>query len=131
MAIEKLAKSATQAEAIARVAEVKGIVEKYGFGDRYVYPYSAPEIVYKEVARYENWVSDLDECTRDSRYYVLQHINGFIDILNKWIEYADKRKEEPKVEVIIRCNGVESKQVLTREMINIFLNVEGVEVEEV
>lgn len=129
--VEKLSKNITQAEAIKRVAEIVALVDEYGYGDRKVYPYSTPEKVSDVVNGYKDWVSDLDDCTRDSRQYVIYHINGFVDILNKWISHSDARAKEPKYRVLVRYGETASRQELTKSQIELFLNVEGVTVEEV
>ena len=63
-------------------AEARALVEKYGWEDRVVTPYSVAVPVL-EVIEYGG---DISNCTKDSYHHVLQMLNGLVPILNHWEE---------------------------------------------
>lgn len=82
---------ATAEEVAEKVTEMTAIVEKYGFGDREIHPYSFAI----KVEDFLKGCKDYHRCTAGSRHQMLAEINGFIPILNHWIE----QEEEPKVKI--------------------------------
>lgn len=82
---------ATPEEMAAKVEEIKILVAKYGFLNRTVHPYGYGIGIDKFLAGFK----DYGRCTHDSKQIFLAEINGFIPILNHWIEV----EEQPKVVV--------------------------------
>lgn len=88
---------ATAEEVAQKVEEMRAMVEKYGFGDYPCNPYSFNV----KTSEFLGWFEDYGRCTAGSRHQMLAEINGFIPILNHWIE----QKEEPQVKIrLLRGN---------------------------
>lgn len=82
---------ATAEEVAEKVAEVREIVNRYGWMDRSVHPYGF-------AIKMEDFLAGFDDyrrCTHYSKQISLKEMNGFIEILNAWIKEA----EAPKVTV--------------------------------
>ena len=80
------------------VAEATEMVERYGWQDKVTWPYpSCPTKVTKILAD----CRDYDRCTKGSKEYLVQLINGLVPILNSWEEY----ELAPKVSVRIKGTG--------------------------
>lgn len=82
---------ATAEEVKAKVEEIREQVEKYGWGDRMIHPYGFGV----RIDEFLGWFEDYDRCTASSKHLHLSEINGFLPIINTWIEEA----EAPKVKV--------------------------------
>lgn len=80
---------ATAEEVKAKVQEIREIVTKYGWLDTEIHPYRFGIRVEDFLGRFK----DYSRCTHSSKQIFLAEINGFIDILNHWIE----REQEEKV----------------------------------
>lgn len=97
MTVEKLRagkwnhQMATTEEVAEKVAEITAIVEKYGFGDTEIHPYSFGI----KINDFLRGFKDYGRCTTGSKHQMLAEINGFIPILNHWIE----EEEEPKITI--------------------------------
>ena len=77
------------AEAVATtVAEIKAICEKYNFWDREASPYSFRMTV-RELVESKGW-TDFSQYTYDSKQIIISEINGFMDILEHWVEYQNQ-----------------------------------------
>lgn len=80
---------ATAEEMAAKVEEIRRLVSKYGFINRSVHPYGYAIGIDKFLAGFK----DYSRCTHSSKQIMLAEINGFIPILNHWIDV----EEQPKV----------------------------------
>lgn len=80
---------ATAEEMKAKVQELKAIVNKYEWEKTTIAPYGYGV----RIEEFLTWFEDYGRCTHSSKQLHLSEINGFIRIINKWIE----REEEPKV----------------------------------
>lgn len=98
-------------EIAAFVVEAEEMVEKYGWQDRTVTPYSWPEKVTKLISD----IKDYDLCTNGSRDYLKLLANGLVDRLNAWERYENL----PKVRVrsLLTGNEAELVEELAKEMI--------------
>lgn len=74
-----------------KVDEISEVIDRFGFNDRKVCMYSTWETVDKLL---EGW-KDYEQCTFSSKKVLISEVNGFIKIMNAWIEY----EQEPKVNV--------------------------------
>ncbi len=72
---------ATAEEFNSKIAELKSIVSQYGFGDWIIRPYSFNMTVNEFLEGYD----DFDKCSFPSRGVMISEVNGFINILNKWL----------------------------------------------
>ena len=79
-------------KAKAFVLEATEMVERYGWQDMVVHPYSNCPM---KVAEIIDRLNDYDLCTEGSKEYLIQLANGLVDILNAWEEY----ELQPKVKV--------------------------------
>lgn len=89
--VEKLKKYMTTKEVEDKVHEIMDYVINYGWEERTIHPYNYPIKVIdllKNVEFYEDY-------TAASKRLFIAEVNGFIDILNKWIE----QENEPKVTI--------------------------------
>lgn len=82
---------ATAEEVAEKVAEVRELVNRYGFTDRTIHPYGFAIKMDDFLAGFE----DYRRCTHSSKQISIAEMNGFIEILNVWIKDA----EAPKVAV--------------------------------
>lgn len=89
---------ASAEEVIKAVEEIEGYIEKYGWQDKVVKPYSTwiklPEFIkpFKDYERY----------TYSSKEVMLSELNGLIEYyINPWL----KREAEPKITVKLITNG--------------------------
>ena len=82
---------ATAEEFESAVSEIKQLVSEYGFEERAVFPYSFKMTVEELV---DGW-TDFARCSFSSKQIMIQEMNGFIDVLNKWVE----QENEPQVTV--------------------------------
>ena len=80
---------ATAEEMAAKVQEIRGYVNKYGWENTNVHPYNYPI----NIVEFLDGFADYRRCTHMSKQVMLAEINGLIEIINHWIE----REEEPKV----------------------------------
>jgi len=90
-------RTTTQEQAMLKMQEVKDACEKYELGD---HPYDCWDRVQckfsEQIAHLESDVSDLDECTRDSRVHVLTFVNFFIEQFNRAVESHLRWVAKPK-----------------------------------
>lgn len=82
---------ATAEEMAAKVEEIREIVTKYGWLDTKIAPYGFGV----RIEEFLGWFKDYDRCTASSKHLHISEINGFIEILNHWLE----REAEPKVTI--------------------------------
>ena len=82
---------ATAEEMQAKVVEVKEYVDRYDWGDKVIHPYSFGV----KIDEFLGWFTDYAKCTHSSKQLHLSEMNGFIEIINKWI----KLEEEPKIKI--------------------------------
>ena len=82
----------TEAEVADAVKEIERTCDEYSFWERTIYPYSFKMTVRELV---KNW-KDYSRCTPDSKDVILAEMNGFIPILNHWVEYQN----EPDVKIL-------------------------------
>lgn len=95
--ITNLDKHATQEEAIAKVAEIKRICEEYELEDRNFICWDRVHDTYKgQIEQFEFDTNTLDECTADSRQYVIRFINFFIEQFNRAVESHLRWVTKPK-----------------------------------
>lgn len=73
------------------------MVNKYGWQDRMVYPYSFG----MKVTKILEDMNDFDRCTSGSKEYLVSLFNGLVDILNAW----ERDELEEKIEVRIITSG--------------------------
>lgn len=88
---------ATAEEVNSKVNEIMGLVTKYHWEKRNIFPYNYPInlVEFLEGAEFY-W-----NCTTSSKRVFLSEINGLIEIINKWVE----QEEEPKVTILfVRTN---------------------------
>lgn len=102
---------ATSGEVRAFIKEASGMVEKYGWQDRTVMPYSYPEKVTKII----NELRDYDRCTHGSKLYLIALANGLAEIMEAW----ERHELEPKMTVRSKKTGkiVEISLEVARELI--------------
>lgn len=81
--------SCKEVEAFVRDAE--DMVNRYGWEEREVHPYSFPVKIKKIL----NDLRDYDRCTSGSQEYLISLANGLADIMNKWEEH----EKAPKIKV--------------------------------
>ena len=86
---------AAQVEAFVKEAEV--MVDRFGWQEREVHPYSYPVKVTKIISD----LKDYGICTRGSQGYLVALANGLADIMNAWAE----REDTPKVKVRVISSG--------------------------
>lgn len=85
------------ADLLKQVSIAEGMVEKYGWQDKTVTPYSFAVKVTKILAD----CKDYYECTLGSRDYLISLFNGLVPILNSWEKYENT----PKISVLIKSTG--------------------------
>ena len=78
------------------IKEIRGYVERYGWGERKVAPYGYGVKVADMLDRFK----DFEEYTTMSREIMVEELNGLIRIINKWL----KIEAEPKVNIKL-ANG--------------------------
>ena len=102
---------ATNEEVASFASAANAMIEKYGWQDRKVWPYSYPEKVTKIV----NELKDFPACTFGSKQYLITLANGLADILEAW----EKQELEPKLTIRIVRNGkiVECGEDIARQLI--------------
>lgn len=101
--ITNLDKHATQEEAIAKVAEIKRICEEYELEDRNFICWDRVHDTYKgQIEQFEFDANTLDECTADSRQYVIRFINFFIEQFNIAINGKIRYLNTPKTTLRVR-----------------------------
>lgn len=82
---------ATAEEVKAKVEEIREQVERFGWGKWNIAPYGWTV----SIEEFLTWFDDYDRCTASSKHLHLSEINGFLPIINHWIEI----EEAPKVKV--------------------------------
>ena len=92
---------ATPNEVAAFVEEAESLIEKYGWHDMAVHPYSYP----MKVTRIIEMLKDYQLCTTGSKVYLISLANGLVDILNAW----EAHELEDKVEIRIKDSGKTAK----------------------
>lgn len=86
------------AEAVmAFIKDAEEMINKYGWQDKTVTPYSFPVKVTKII----DDLKDYTRCTEGSQDYLISLANGLPRILNKWEEYENT----PKIKVKIKKSG--------------------------
>lgn len=80
---------ATAKDVAVFIDEANALIEKYGWQDRTVTPYSYPEKVTKIV----NTLRDYNRCTTGSQHYLIALANGLADILEAWERHALEPKK--------------------------------------
>lgn len=81
-------KSAAEVELFIKEAE--SMIEKYGWQEKTVRPYSFNVKVTKIIAD----LKDYRRCTSGSQEYLISLANGLAKILNSWEEFENKEKIE-------------------------------------
>lgn len=76
----------TGSEFKAKAKEVIETCKRYGFMGRMIFPYGF-RITVAEFTR--NW-KDYDRCTPESQGILESELNGFLPILEGWIEYENE-----------------------------------------
>ncbi|MBO6304851.1 MAG: hypothetical protein J6M62_07245 [Selenomonadaceae bacterium] len=71
----------------ATIETIEGLIEKYKWHDRKIYPYSFGI----NVVKYLDPFKDFESYTYMSKKHMIYEINFFIDIVNKWIERETKK----------------------------------------
>ena len=79
---------ATAEEMAQKVEEIRGLVTKYGWLKTNIHPYGFGV----EIEEFLGWFDDYNRCTASSKHLHLSEINGFIDILNHWLEVEEEEK---------------------------------------
>jgi len=79
------------------IRDAENMIEKYGWQEKTVMPYSFPVKVTKII----NDLKDFDRCTESSQQYLISLANGLVPILNSW----EKHEQAEKVEVRIKSSG--------------------------
>lgn len=98
------------------VKEAEELVERYGWQDRITHPYeNCPTKVSKILAD----CKDYYECTKGTREYLVQLINGLVPILNSWEQY------ELAPKVAIRVVGTDKVIEVLAEDAEFFLEHMG------
>ena len=87
----------------------ENMIEKYGWQNRVVHPYSLPVKVMKNISD----LKDFDNCTRGSQEYLISLANGLAPIMNKW----EEQEQEGKI-----CRIKKSGKIirLSPDMLDIF-----------
>lgn len=80
---------ATAQEVSDKVKELRAICSQHGWGDRSIHPYGWAV----KIDEFLGWHKDYQRCTHSSKQMALSELNGFIKIINAWLE----QEEEPKV----------------------------------
>ena len=89
---------ATADEVKAFVDEAERMIEKYGWQDRTMMPFSWADNVMKLIG----YVKDYERCSFGSKQYLITLANGMIDVLMAW----EKQELAPKIAVRIVKTGV-------------------------
>ena len=102
---------ATAKDVAVFIDEANALIEKYGWQDRTVMPYSYPEKVTKIV----NELRDYSRCTTGSKHYLIALANGLADILEAW----ERHELEPKLTIRSKKTGkiVEVSFEIAQELI--------------
>ncbi len=82
----------TAAEVSALADEMDQMVQRYGWQDRTVMPWSGVKMSVAEITRN---MRDFSRCSKGSKLYLIDLANGLVDIMNAWEEH----ELEPKMEV--------------------------------
>jgi len=82
--------SCNVSEALAFADAADAMVQKYGWQDMNVYPYSFPIKVTKVISD----IRDFPVCTKGSQEYLVSLANGLAKVLNSWEEYELQEKIE-------------------------------------
>lgn len=64
------------------IGEAEEMIKKYGWEDRNVHPFERPINIGKVI----EYLRDYEECTVDSKWYLLDYANGLAKIMNVWEE---------------------------------------------
>lgn len=84
-------------EVEAFISEAEDMIERYGWQERTVTPYSTPEKVTKIV----NELRDYDGCTYGSKLYLLALANGLAEIMEAW----ERHELEEKITIRVKRSG--------------------------
>lgn len=88
MAKVELLRTGVAEDVAKKVEELRGYVNRYDWGDWEIHLYGYPV----KVSKFLDGFEDFARYTSSSRDIMRSEMNGFIKIINKWIE----REEEPK-----------------------------------
>ncbi len=102
---------ASAREVEAFISEAEGMIERYGWLERTVTPYSVPEKVTKIV----NELRHYDGCTHSSKLYLIALANGLAEIMEAW----ERHELEEKTTIRVKRSGkiVQVGVELAREFI--------------
>lgn len=95
--LKKIEGNNKAAQVEAFVKEAEAMIEKFGWQEQTVHPYSYPVKITKIIGD----LKDYNICTRGSQEYLVALANGLADILNAWAE----RESTPKVKVRLLDSG--------------------------
>ena len=97
--LKKITNSWNRGEQMAEfVREAEAMVAKYGWEGRTVMPWEHCAL---KVTKIIEDCKDYHRCTRDSRDYLVELVNGLVPIMNVWEEH----EKLPKIEVRIKKSG--------------------------
>lgn len=81
-------KKSDATERKAFLEEADRMVREYGWQDKTVMPYSYPVKVTKILDDFR----EFDKCTSGSKCYLIELVNGLVEILNAWEQHELRRK---------------------------------------
>lgn len=90
--MEKLKRYATASDVEALANEMDQMVQRYGWQDLQVMPWTGVQMTVYQITRE---MRDYRKCTEGSKSYLISLANGLVDILNAW----EAHELEPKIRV--------------------------------